>query len=289
MGQEAQEGGTWQIGSLHPTMVKVLTALGFVLPMAGYLAMVAHYQVNAIWADQWGDVHVLVQNAGRFPNWSSLWGLHTDNRVFFPNLIVIALSHTVRFNIEVEEYLSALMLFGATALLIWAHKRRSPATPLIYYCPVAFLMLTFAQSQDSLWGFQMAWYLVLLALAVSMVLLDRQKFAWPILVCSIVAAAVGSYSSVQGLLIWPVRARAALPPPPSRLGLRQLDRSRTPSSPLCTFTTTTRSRLSVPHGRLGTRSGPPSSTCSLSATLLGSKRLMEKSVFRCCWANPDML
>lgn len=202
--REAQRAGTWKVGSLRPTTVKVLTLLGFAMPVAAYLAMVAHYQVNAIWADQWGDVHVLVQNAGQFPNWSSLWALHSDNRVFFPNLIVVALSHTVRFNIEIEEYLSALMLFGATALLIWGHKRRSPATPLLYYCPAAFVMLTFAQSQDSLWGFQMAWYLVLLSLAVSVVLLDRLELAWPVLVCAIVAAVVGSYSSVQGLLIWPV-------------------------------------------------------------------------------------
>ena len=61
------------------------------------------------------------------------------------------------------------------ALLIWAHKRRSPATPLLYYCPVAFVMLTFAQWQNTLWGFQMAWYLVVFALAVSVVLLDRPR------------------------------------------------------------------------------------------------------------------
>ena len=144
--------------------VKVLTVVGFAIPLGLYIALLAHYQVNAIWTDQWGDVHVLVENNGHFPNWSALWTLHGDNRVFFPNLVVITLAHTVSFNIEVEEFLSALMLFGATALLIWAHKRRSPATPLLFYVPVAFVMLTFAQSQNSLWGFQMAWYLVLLGL-----------------------------------------------------------------------------------------------------------------------------
>jgi hypothetical protein len=202
--EEPEPLGTWRVGSLHPNTVKVLTVVGFAIPLGLYIALLAHYQVNAIWTDQWGDVHVLVENNGHFPNWSALWTLHGDNRVFFPNLIVIALAHTVSFNIEVEEFLSALMLFGATALLIWAHKRRSPATPLLFYVPVAFVMLTFAQSQNSLWGFQMAWYLVLLALAVSMVLLDRTNLVWPVLVAAIVAAVVGSYSSIQGLLIWPI-------------------------------------------------------------------------------------
>jgi hypothetical protein len=196
--------GTWKVGSLDPTLVKVLTFLGFALPAGAYLVLLAHYQVNAIVGDQWDDVHTIALNYGHFPDWSSLWSLHTDNRVFFPNLIVVGLAHTVSFNIEVEEYLSTLMLFGAVALLIWAHKRRSPAAPLLYYCPVAFVMLTFVQWQNTLWGFQMAWYLVVLAFAVTVALLDRPKLGRLVFIGAVLAAVVGSYSSLQGLLIWPV-------------------------------------------------------------------------------------
>ena len=146
----------WNVGGLDPRLVKALTVLGFALPVLGYILLVQHYQVNAIWQDQWDDVVVI----RHFPQWSSLWNQHTDNRVLFPNLIVVALAHTVHYNIDVEEYLSVLMLFGATALFIWSHKRRSPNTPLLFYCPVAFLTLTLSQWQNALWGFQMAWYLV---------------------------------------------------------------------------------------------------------------------------------
>jgi hypothetical protein len=193
----------WRVGSLDPNVVKVLTLVGFAVPVAAYLAVIAHYQVNAISGDQWADVQVIAQNFGHFPNWSSLWSLHTDNRVFFPNLIVIALAHTVSFNIEVEEYLSALMLLAAVAMLIWAHKRRSPTTPLLFYCPVAFVLLSLAQWQNALWGFQLAWFLVLLSFAVSMFLLDRGTLPWPVLVAAILVTIVGSYSSIQGLIIWP--------------------------------------------------------------------------------------
>jgi hypothetical protein len=43
-----------KVGSLHPTAVKVLTVLGFAVP-------VAHYQENAILTDEWADVDVVVQ------------------------------------------------------------------------------------------------------------------------------------------------------------------------------------------------------------------------------------
>ncbi len=201
--------GMWNVGGLDPRLVKALTVLGFALPVLGYILLVQHYQVNAIWQDQWDDVVVI----RHFPQWSSLWNQHTDNRVLFPNLIVVALAHTVNYNIDLEEYLSVVMLFGSTALFIWSHKRRSPNTPLLFYCPVAFLTLTLSQWQNALWGFQMAWYLVVLSLAVSMALLDRPQLAarpdwprsaWPTLVAAALVAVVGSYSSLQGLLIWPV-------------------------------------------------------------------------------------
>ena len=132
-----------------------------------------------------------------------LWSQHNENRIFFPNLIVLALAYTTHLNVVTEEYLSALMAFGATALVICAHKRRSPERRWIWYCPVAFLMLSLAQAGNTLWGFQMAWYLVLLMVALSLFLLDQEPQSWPVVGGAIAAAVVASFSSLQGMLVWP--------------------------------------------------------------------------------------
>ena len=200
----ARETGTWKVGGLDPSIVKALTAIGFAVPVIGYLALLRHYQVNALIGDQWYDVPVIRASYHHFPDWTSLWGLHNGNRILFPNLIVVALAHTVHYNIEVEQYIGFLMLLAATALFIFSHKRRSPDTPMLYYCPIAFLTLTLAQWQNTLWGFQMAWYLVLLSFAATIALLDRPTLTLPTFAVAAGAAVVGSYSSTQGLLIWPV-------------------------------------------------------------------------------------
>jgi len=199
-----RETGTWTVGGLSPSIVKALTAVGFAVPVIGYLALLRHYQMNSLIGDQWYDVPVIRASYSHFPDWTSLWALHNGNRIFFPNLIVVALAHTVHYNIEVEQYLGALMLLAATALFIFSHKRRSPHTPLIFYCPIAFLTLSLVQWQNTLWGFQMAWYLVLLSLAATIALLDRPTLTLPTFVAAAGVAVVGSYSSTQGLLIWPV-------------------------------------------------------------------------------------
>jgi Bacterial Ig domain len=184
-------------------LIPAATVVGFAVPVVSYLWMIHAYGVNVVFADQWDDVALIGHAHSGTLHFSTLWAQHYENRIFFPNLIVLALAYTTHFNVLTEEYLSAFMLFGATALVIGAHRRRSPGRRLIWYCPVAFLMLSLAQAGNALWGFQMAWYLVLLMTTVALFLLDHEPQRWPVFGAAIAAAIVASFSSLQGLLVWP--------------------------------------------------------------------------------------
>ncbi len=177
--------------------------VGFAAPVLGYFFLVHGYGLNIVTGDQWDDVVVIGHSYSHLFDWSSLWAQHNENRIFFPNLIVLLLAHATAFNIQIEEYLSFVLLLASTGLIIWAHKQRTLDAPWLFYCPVAILMLSVVQYENALWGFQMAWYLVLLCLALSLFLLDRKDAAAIPFAFAIVAAVVGSYSSLQGLLIWP--------------------------------------------------------------------------------------
>lgn len=185
-------------------LVIALTILGFGLPLGVYVWVIAHFSVNVIILDQWSDVVVITRTWTHPFDWSAFWLPHNENRMFFPNIIAVLLAHTVHFDIRVEEWLNAALLLASTALFLWTHKRRSPSIPWLYYCPVAILALSLVQYEDTLWGFQLAWYLILLCLAIAVMLLDRTTLGWIAFVGAVAAAVVGSYSSVQGLLIWPV-------------------------------------------------------------------------------------
>jgi hypothetical protein len=190
------------IDHLDHRLASALTVIGFGLPLAAYLWFLAHYSVNVVVGDQWNDVTVIRGSYLHFFDWGQMWAQANENRIFVPNLFVILLAHFGHFDTQIEEWFSALMLIAATGLFIWAHKRRSPSTPWLYYCPVAFLMLTFVQWENTFWGFQMAWYLVIFSLAATMLLLDRVTLTWPFLLAAMAVAVVGSFSSLQGLLIW---------------------------------------------------------------------------------------
>ncbi len=185
------------------TLPAVVAVVGFAVLVAGYFWFIAAFGANTIWNDQWSDL-MLIQNAySGHLTLSALWAQHNESRILFPNLVVLLLAEVTHFNVKAEEFLSGLTLVGATAVLILGHRRRSPATPLILYVPVALVMLSFVGYGNTLWGFQFAWYLVLLALSVSLVLCDHPRWDWLVFTGAIVAGVVGSYSSLQGLLIWP--------------------------------------------------------------------------------------
>lgn len=184
-------------------LLTVATVLGFAVPVIVYFLVVHGYSLNVVTGDQWDDVVVIGRSHMHLFDWSSLWAQHNENRIFFPNLIVLLLAYTTAFNVQIEEYLSFVFLLASVGLIIGAYKRGVPDTPWLYLCPVAILMLSVVQYENTLWGFQLAWYLVLLCLALSLFLLDRTESSPALFALAILSGIIGSYSSLQGLLIWP--------------------------------------------------------------------------------------
>ena len=119
--------------------ITVLGILSLAVPVVVYLGFIHRYGVNVLWNDQWDDINVVGHTHAGNLSLATLWAQHNENRVFFPNLIVVVLSETTHFNSVIEEYMSAAMLIIATGLLILTHRRRRPSTPWFFYCPVAIL------------------------------------------------------------------------------------------------------------------------------------------------------
>ena len=185
-------------------------ALLLLFPVALYFWFVHRYGVNAIYYDQWENIALLTHNSYFQNSYSGhttlpmLWQQHGENRNLFPNLVVLALGRLTHFNIVVELYLSAVLLVGSLSLIILAHRQDVARTPLLYYLPVAFLVLTLGQFENTLFGFQFWLYLVVLTLAATIFLLDRPNLSWFIFVAAVITAIIGSYSAIDGLILWPV-------------------------------------------------------------------------------------
>ncbi len=184
-------------------MIGILGVAAFAVPVLAYFAFVSRYGVNVVIFDQWSDVALIGKAFSGHLNVGDLWAQHNQNRILFPNLIVLFLAYTTHLDVHLEEYFSAVLIVGSVVLIIWTHRRRSPTTPLLWYCPVTVLMLSWVQYENTLWGFQLAWYVVMICLAGALFALDHQQLTTASVVAAVAITVVGSYSSIQGLLIWP--------------------------------------------------------------------------------------
>jgi hypothetical protein len=167
------------------------------------LWFIHHFSVNMIYYDQFADINVIMHAHDGTLSLATLWDQHNENRIFFPNLVVLLLAYTTHFNVVVEDLLSGVSLIATTGLIIAAHRRRSPSIPWIFYCPVALVLLSLAPLGTTMFGFLLSWYLVLLGLGLTLFVLDRQVLTWLAFGGAAAAAIVGSFSSLQGLFIWP--------------------------------------------------------------------------------------
>lgn len=182
-----------------------LNALAAIIFLAATIAafwFIHRFAVNMVYYDQWTDVNVIRMAHSGTLTLGELWSQHNENRVFFPNLVVLVLAYTTHFNLVIEDYLDGVLWCMTAIILIAAHKRRSPSVPWIWYCPVGLVMLSFVPLGDTLFGYQLGWYLELLGLAAALYFLDNPSASRLGLFGAACAAVLGSFSSMSGLLIW---------------------------------------------------------------------------------------
>ena len=112
------------------SILRVLTVLAFVLPIALYFWLISADAIDMLRADQWYDIRLIQHSFTGTLRFGMLWSQHGDNRIFVQNIITLILGHVIHYNVIVEEYISAVLLIAATTLVILTHQRRAPQDAL---------------------------------------------------------------------------------------------------------------------------------------------------------------
>jgi hypothetical protein len=182
-----------QWGVVAPLLLMALAGVA-------YLWFVHHFGVSVVRTDEWTLVPMVgAMHAGQL-TLGMLWSQHQENRMLVPNLIQILLARATHFDMRAPMYLGAALLILTLVVLV-AFYRGMGRWAYWAMVPVAVLLLSWVQVWNALFGFQMAWYLVLLCLAVVIACLARPGYVPYAL--ALAAALVASYSSLQGLFLWP--------------------------------------------------------------------------------------
>lgn len=170
---------------------------------AVYLDYIASFGVNVVYWDEFSWVPIMHASQTGTLSFSALWALHNADRELFPNLVAIALTRLTHWNDFYFFGLSALLLTFSVCVILWICRKDLVRSPL-WFVGVPVLAFTLAQYENTLWAYQLAWYIVLAALVTSLATLLEHTSHWLLwLSVATILGAVASYSSLQGLLVWP--------------------------------------------------------------------------------------
>lgn len=180
-----------------------VVALLLVVPVGVDFWFIHTFGVNVPFADSWNGTLPLVKDlvTGHL-QLAELWAPHNENRMLFPSLILAFVDSHTGVNSVADMYLTAVIMTATLALLLWLAVRTAGVS-VIWLVPVPFLFFSLTQAGNILWAFQLAWMLILLCVAVSLLGLESARGHHLLFTVACIAGVIASFSSLQGLLVWP--------------------------------------------------------------------------------------
>jgi hypothetical protein len=172
---------------------------------------IARYGVNVPFWDQWELVPLLEKYENGTLGFSDVWAQHNEHRIVFPKLIMIGLARLSGWNILYELYTSFILACLIYLFIFLLLKGASDLINRNVYIgsSLFFSWMVFSTAQYANWltGWQLQWFLNVLALLVAVWALTSWPGnlpGWQGLLVGTCAAIVGTYSLSAGLLIWAV-------------------------------------------------------------------------------------
>jgi len=173
-------------------------------PVLIYFWFILHFGVNVPFQDSWnGTIPAARAFANGTLTFALLWAPHNENRMLVPDLIQAVLAVATHMDEIVDMMVGAGLLVAAVGLLAWlAH--RSLSLPWIWLIPFPWILLSLVQVENTLWAFQLAWMLILFLTATALTVIEVAPRSRSALAVAMGLGVLASFSSLQGLIIWPV-------------------------------------------------------------------------------------
>jgi len=169
------------------------------------LALIIAYRVNVPYMDEWQWTDFVYDLHRGTLTFAELWAPHNEHRIFVPNLIIVVLARLGGWYI-VRQQMVGLAGFVACQFLLWRLIRRTVpvvVVPLTFFC-VSALLYSLGQSMNFAFGDQLGWPICTFAVLSAALLLTKPDVSAADVALAALAGVVGSYSSGQGFLTWPV-------------------------------------------------------------------------------------
>jgi hypothetical protein len=179
------------------------------LPAVFGLLYVRSFGVDVPYADTWKMVNLFEQWSSDTLSLSDLWVQHYEHRVLFPRIAMLLLGIATSFdNVAIMYLIQASFLATLIALLLAFREstESKPSPRLLLFVPIAFLIFNPSQNWNMLQAWAVTFVFVQTFGVLAFYLLYTsgvKRRTAPAFLAAVASATVASFSSAQGLLVWP--------------------------------------------------------------------------------------
>lgn len=177
---------------------------GAVLPSLLTLIFIIRFGVNVI---VWDEIQFipLVQAFFEGGPWlSNLVLPHNEHLVVFPGLVMVVNAVLTSWNV-VWEMLTGWFLINVSLVVLWRLLKETVPNSTWLIVPVSWLLFLFEQSGNFVSGFSpLQWYMTTSFLLLSIYFLWHLPRGSAAFLLALLFAYLASFSSLLGLIVWPV-------------------------------------------------------------------------------------
>ncbi len=176
------------------------------LPAVLSLLYVRSFGVDVPFGDTWTMVPFFDKLSSGTLSVSDLWRQHFEHRVFFPRIAMLLLGTATAFDNVAIMYLIQVCFLVTLIVLLLAFKDSVVGPNLFFFVPVSFLVFSLGQYWNMLVAWSLTFVFVQTFAVLALYLLyvasrtDPKRLAF---LAALVSGTVASFSSAQGLFVWP--------------------------------------------------------------------------------------
>ena len=186
-------------------VTRLLSYLLILLPVVLSILYVRSFGVDVPYGDTWTMVPLFDKLSAGILSWSDLWHQHFEHRVFFPRIAMLLLGVATSFNNVAIMYLIQVCLLITLIVLLLAFKDDIQAN-LFFFVPISFLVFSLGQYWNLLVAWSITFVFVQTFVVLALYLLhvsNRTNVRRLAFSAALISGTAASFSSAQGLLVWP--------------------------------------------------------------------------------------
>jgi hypothetical protein len=178
-------------------------AAAFVMPAIVLALMIGRF-VNVPFLDEWSWTALSVALHHGTLTWNVMIAQHNEHRNVVGNLVFAAIDRTIGWNVLAEQLVSfALLCLAQAAAWFVIRATTPPPRRLVLFAVCSLLLWSLAQWENLALGYNVGWNACTAAAFVVLAALADSARLWRVSVAA-GAAAIATFSSAQGALLFPV-------------------------------------------------------------------------------------